>query len=386
MIVKPMIRNNICMNAHPAGCRQAVAQQIEYVRGKGPFRGPQNVLVIGASQGYGLASRIVAAFGAGARTIGVSFETPSRGSRTASAGWYMDRAFQDYANEADLESQSLIADAFAHDTKRAVIEMARDMMGAIDLVVYSLASGVRPDPDTGEMYRSALKTIGEPYVSQTLDSKTGALGSATIEPASPEEIENTVKVMGGEDWRLWVDALAEAGVLAPDFTTVAYSYIGPAVTFPIYRDGTIGKAKEHLERTAREMNDHFRGAHSYVSINKALVTRASAVIPGVSLYLAILYRVMKEKGLHEGTIEQIYRLYTERLYQDAELSLDDEQRIRIDDWEMRPDVQQEVMAAWDAVNENNVNTLADVEGFQSAFLQVHGFGFEGVDYEADLEV
>jgi len=298
----------------------------------------------------------------------------------------MDRAFQDFANDAGLESQSLIADAFAHDTKRAVIEMARDMMGAIDLVVYSLASGVRPDPDTGEMYRSALKTIGEPYVSQTLDSKTGALGSATIEPASPEEIENTVKVMGGEDWNLWVDALAEAGVLAPDFTTVAYSYIGPAVTFPIYRDGTIGKAKEHLERTAREMNDHFRGARSYVSINKALVTRASAVIPGVSLYLAILYRVMKEKGLHEGTIEQIYRLYTERLYQDAELSLDDEQRIRIDDWEMRPDVQQEVMAAWDAVNEDNVNTLADVEGFQSAFLQVHGFGFEGVDYEADLEV
>lgn len=386
MIVKPMIRNNICMNAHPEGCRRSVAEQIEFIHSKGSFRGPKNVLIVGASQGYGLASRIVAAFGAGARTIGVSFETPARGSRTASAGWYMDNAFQEFAREAGLESQSLIADAFAHETKKSVAELARDMMGTIDLVVYSLASGVRPDPDTGEMYRSALKTIGEPYESRTLDSKTGALGMATIEPATPEEIENTVKVMGGEDWRMWIDSLHEAGVLSSDFTTVAYSYIGPQVTFPIYRDGTIGKAKENLEQTAREMNDRFSDARCYVSINKALVTRASAVIPGVSLYLAILYRIMKEKGLHEGTIEQIYRLYTERLYTNAALLLDEEQRIRIDDWEMRRDVQEEVMAAWDSVSAENVDVLADVKGFQSAFLQVHGFGFDGVDYDADVEV
>lgn len=386
MIVTPMIRNNICMNAHPEGCRRSVAEQIEYIRSKGRFPGPGNVLIIGASQGYGLASRIVAAFGAGARTIGVSFETPARGSRTASAGWYMDGAFQEFADDAGLESRSVIADAFAHDTKKAVVEMAREMMGTIDLVVYSLASGVRPDPDTGEMYRSALKTIGKPYRSRTLDSKTGELGIATIEPASPEEIENTVKVMGGEDWRLWIEALFEAGVLSSDFTTVAYSYIGPQVTFPVYRDGTIGKAKEHLEQTAREMNNRYSGARCYVSINKALVTRASAVIPGVSLYLAILYRVMKEKNLHEGTIEQIHRLFTERLYGEGKLLLDDRQRIRIDDWEMRSDVQEEVMSVWDSVTAENVDMLADVEGFQTAFLQVHGFGFSGVDYDADVEV
>lgn len=386
MIVTPMIRNNICMNAHPTGCRRAVAEQIEYVKQRGPFGGPKNVLVIGASQGYGLSSRIAAAFGAGARTIGVSFESPAKGSRTASTGWYMDRAFQDYASDAGLESVSLIADAFAHDTKRTVANTASEMMGTIDLVVYSLASGVRPDPDTGEMYRSVLKTIGEPYQSRTLDSKTGELGTATIEPATPEEIENTVKVMGGEDWKMWIEVLSDAGVLSESFTTVAYSYIGPEVTLPIYRDGTIGKAKEHLEQTAREMNERFPAARCYVSINKALVTRASAVIPGVSLYLAILYGVMKEKRLHEGTIEQIYRLYTDRLYGGQGLALDEKERIRIDDWEMRADVQREVMEVWHTVTQETLAETVDVAGFQRAFLQVHGFGFEGIDYEADVEV
>lgn len=386
MIVEPMIRNNICMNAHPVGCRRAVDEQIEYVKKQGGFEGPKNVLVIGASQGYGLASRIVAAFGVGAKTIGVSFESPAKGSRTASAGWYMDQGLQERATAAGLEAETFIADAFAHETKRNVVERAREMMGKIDLVVYSLASGVRPDPDTGEMYRSALKTIGEPYESRTLDIKSGELGVATIEPATAEEIKNTVKVMGGEDWQLWIDVLSDAGVLSEDFTTVAYSYIGPEITYPVYRDGTIGKAKEHLEETARKMNARFANARCYVSVNKALVTRASAVIPGVSLYLGILYRVMKAKDIHEGTIEQVQRLFTERLYGGHGLELDEKQRIRIDDWEMRPDVQEAAMKAWDSVTEETVAELADVDGFRTAFLQVHGFGFDGVDYGLDVEV
>ncbi len=386
MVIKPMIRNNVCMNAHPEGCRRAVAEQIEYVRKQARTKGPQNILIIGASAGYGLSSRIAAAFGWGARTIGVSFETPAKGSRTASAGWYLDRSFIEFAREAGIEAESVIADAFSHETKQRVVELVRSMMGTVDLVVYSLASGVRVDPDTGEMYRSSLKTIGEPYKSRTLDIKSGELGESTIDPATEQEIDNTVRVMGGEDWKLWIDALDEANLLSDEFTTVAYSYIGPRVTFPVYRDGTIGKAKEHLEATAREMNARFANGRCYVSINKALVTRASAVIPGVSLYLAILYRVMKAKGVHEGTIEQVDRLYRERLYGGADLQLDDKDRIRIDDWEMRDDVQEETMDAWGRVTPDNLADYADVEGFRSDFLKVHGFGFDGIDYDRDVDV
>jgi len=392
MVVKPMIRNNICMNAHPVGCVENVRRQIEYVRSNGTFDGPKNVVVIGASGGYGLASRIVAAFGAGARTIGVSYETPAKGSRTGSAGWYQDRAFQDAADEAGLVHRSFIGDAFSHETKDQVIEAVREMMGSVDLLVYSLASGVRVDPDTEEMYRSALKPIGSRYESVTLDGKTGTLKPAAIDPATDEEIEQTVKVMGGEDWNLWVDAFEDAGVLADDAITLAYSYIGPDITFPLYRDGTIGRAKEHLEETARTLDRRLseKGGHAWVSVNKALVTRASSVIPAVPLYLAILYRVMKEMKLHEGTIEQMDRLLRERIYtqlaEGALVPVDEEDRIRMDDWEMREDVQRKVRDAWDSVDESNIATLADLEGFQRDFLQIHGFGFDSVDYEQDVDV
>jgi enoyl-[acyl-carrier protein] reductase / trans-2-enoyl-CoA reductase (NAD+) len=386
MVVKPMIRSNICMNAHPVGCERNVKQQIDYVKSRGSFEGPRNVLVIGASGGYGLASRITAAFGAGAATIGVSYETPAKGARTATAGWYQDLAFQRYADEAGLANRSFIGDAFSHEMKAQVIEAVREMMGSVDMVVYSLASAVRVDPDTGEMYRSALKPLGERYESVTLDGKTRELKPTAMDPATDEEIAQTVKVMGGEDWKLWIDALREAGVLADNAVTVAYSYIGPDITFALYRDGTIGKAKEHLEATAHELDAELAktGGHAWVSVNKALVTRASAVIPGVSLYLAILYGVMKRKGLHEGTIEQMYRLFVDRIYGTGAPEVDAEGRIRVDDWEMRDDVQKEVHEIWDEVTEENLSEVADVEGFMADFLQIHGFGFDGVDYDADV--
>jgi enoyl-[acyl-carrier protein] reductase/trans-2-enoyl-CoA reductase (NAD+) len=376
------------MNAHPLGCEQNVREQIEYVRSRGRFDGPTNVLVIGASGGYGLASRITAAFGAGAATIGVAFENPAKGKRTATAGWYQDRAFQKHADQAGLTHTSFIADAFSHETKRQVIQAIRELMGSVDLVVYSLASAVRTDPDTGEMYRSQLKPIGRRYESVTLDVKNEALKPAAIEPASEEDIEQTVKVMGGEDWKLWIDALRDAGVLAPGAITVAYSYIGPDITFPLYRDGTIGRAKEHLEATAHEIDSELSadGGHAWVSINKALVTRASAVIPAVPLYLAILYRVMKEKGIHEGTIEQMYRLFTTRLYAEGPPELDEDRRIRMDDWEMREDVQEEVHALWESVSDDNLQQVADIEGFERDFLRIHGFGYGGIDYDAEVEV
>lgn len=380
-----MIRNNICMNAHPEGCHLNVARQVAYVRSKGATAGPSGVLVIGASAGYGLSSRIAAAFGAGAATVGVAFENPAKGSRTASAGWYHDQAFQKLADQEGLVHRSIIGDAFSHEIKQEAVSAVRELMGTVDLVVYSLASGVRVDPDTGEMYRSTLKPIGKRYESVSLDSRTGTLTPAAVDPAEEEEIAHTVKVMGGEDWELWIRALRDGGVLADGAITVAYSYIGPDITYPLYRDGTIGRAKEHLEETAIRLDKEMQrtGGHAWVSVNKALVTRASSVIPAVPLYLSILYRIMKDQGTHEGTIEQIHRLYTERLY-GGELQLDDHQRIRIDDWEMDPAVQQEVRRRWDIVTEENLADLADVEGIQEEFLQIHGFGHQEVDYTRDI--
>ena len=393
MVIKPMIRNNICVNAHPEGCRGNVRRQIEFVQSRGSFEGPKNVVVIGASGGYGLSSRIVAAFGSGARTIGVSYETPAKGNRTATAGWYQDLAFQEAAEEAGLVHRSFIGDAFSHETKKQVVAAVKELMGKVDLVVYSLASAVRVDPDTGEMYRSSLKPIGQRYESLTLDGKTGTLKPATIDPATDAEIEQTIKVMGGEDWNLWIDAFEDAGVLSDDVVTVAYSYIGPDITYPLYHKGTIGRAKEHLEETARTLNRRFEergGGRAWVSVNKALVTRASAVIPAVPLYLAILRRVMKGKQLHEGTIEQMDRLFRDRIYgqlaDGAAVATDEEDRIRMDDWEMRDEVQDEVHAAWDRVSDDNISEIADPEGFQNDFLQIHGFGFDDVDYERDVEV
>ncbi len=390
MVVKPMIRNNVCMNAHPLGCELHVQEQIAYVRDHGSLPGPKNALIIGSSAGYGLATRIVSAFGSGSGTLGVAFESPAKGSRTATVGWYNDRAFTAVAETIGgaQRHRTILGDAFSHEIKKEAIDAIREMFGTVDLVIYSLASPLRIDPDTGERYSSVLKPIGRTYSSVTLDGKTGVLTEASVDPATDEEIANTIKVMGGEDWQLWTDQLAAAGVLADGAVTVAYSYIGPEITFALYRDGTIGRAKEHLEATAHTLTKALSSVNgrAYVSVNKALVTRASAVIPAVPLYMAILYRVMKARGTHEGTIEQIYRLFRDRLYTDGAPSVDEEGRIRIDDWEMDLAVQDEVARAWNSVTAENLLEVADVEGFQRDFLHLHGFGYDSIDYDRDVQV
>jgi enoyl-[acyl-carrier protein] reductase/trans-2-enoyl-CoA reductase (NAD+) len=387
MVIKPMIRNNICMNAHPEGARALVNEQIDYVRQRKPIDGPKRVLVIGGSTGYGLATRIAATYGSGAGTINVAYESPAKGSRTATIGWYNTHAFEERARGDGYVAESLFGDAFSHEMKQNTIDRIKELFGSVDLVVYSLASGVRVDPDTGERYTSVLKPVGSSYESKSIDTKQGEIKDVRVEPATEEEIERTVKVMGGEDWQLWIHRLMEAGVLAEGAKTVAYSYIGPDLTRPLYRDGTIGRAKEHLEATADELSSKLSsiGGEAFISVNKAIVTRASSVIPVVSLYLAILYRVMKRKGLHEDAIEQMYRLLKERLYDGDEVPTDEEGRIRLDDWEMREDIQEEVSRLWEEVDGENVEELADVEGLQSDFLHIHGFGFDSVDYEKDVE-
>ncbi|MFP3958962.1 MAG: enoyl-ACP reductase FabV [Spirochaetaceae bacterium] len=387
MVIKPMIRNNICVNAHPVGSRLYVRKLADYVRSRGTTPGPKKVLVIGSSGGYGLASRTVAALGAGADSLGVAFEKPPSAKRPGTSGWYMTEELERLAGEQGLYAESLIGDAFSHDMKKQAVRKVAENMGQVDLLIYSLASGARTDPDTGETYRSVLKPIGRPYVSFTLDPFKQQLSEVSVEPAEESEIEATVKVMGGEDWSLWVNALLEAGVLAEGAMTIAYSYIGSDFTRAIYRDGTIGRAKEHLEATAADLGGRLReiGGSARVSVNKAVVTRASAVIPVVPLYMTILFRVMKEKGLHEGTIEQMHRLFAERLYTGGSVPADEEGRIRLDDWELREDVQQEVRTAWDIINEENLRSLADLEEYRRVFLHIHGFGFDEIDYEQDVE-
>ncbi|MFP4431879.1 MAG: enoyl-ACP reductase FabV [Spirochaetaceae bacterium] len=387
MVIKPMIRNSICMNAHPVGCRVGVKEQIDFVRNRGRIEGPKRALILGCSGGYGLATRIVAAFGSGAKTLGVSFEREPSDKKTGTPGWYNNRAFEEFAAAEGLYAETLEADAFSSETKQQVIEKIKaDLHGSVDLVIYSLATGVRPKGD-GTMWRSALKPIGEPYHARSVDPQEGTLSHVTVEPANEEEIEATVKVMGGEDWQAWIEALRSAGVLAEGVRSVAYSYLGPDLTKPVYRDGTIGRAKDHLEDTAKKLDRELKelGGDAYVSINKAVVTRASAVIPVVPLYLALLFKVMKDKGLHEGCIEQIYRLFTDRLYAEGEVPTDPQGRIRVDDWEMRDDVQGAVEAVWPTITEENLERLTDLEGYRQEFLQVHGFGFSQVDYDEDVE-
>ncbi len=394
------------MNAHPAGCAREVQLQKEFVEqidfsadpgpdtapprpsGSGAARGkgPKTVLIIGGSTGYGLASRLVGAFGYGAETISVSFEREATDKRPATPGWYNTRAFDTLAEKAGLTSFSFNADAFAHETRDKIGTLLQERGRKVDLLVYSLASGVRPDPDTGHMYRSSLKPIGETYTTRSVDFMKETISEVSLEPAEQDEIDATVKVMGGEDWQLWVNYLQENGLISDGFQTVAFSYIGPEVTHPIYRSGTIGKAKEHLEATARSMNSQLQqnGGSAYVSINKAVVTRASAVIPAVPLYISLLFSVMKEKQLHEGCIEQIVRMYRNRLYTGGEVPTDNEDRIRLDDFEMQPEIQAEVGRRWDNVTEENLNELADMEGFRSDFLRIHGFDVPGIDYEQDV--
>ncbi|MGE9269074.1 MAG: enoyl-ACP reductase FabV [Verrucomicrobiales bacterium] len=386
MIISPKIRGFICTTAHPEGCAAHVQQQIDHVKARGPLaKGPKKVLVIGSSTGYGLASRIVPAFGAGAATIGVFFEKEGTERKTASAGWYNSAAFEEKAREAGLYARSFNGDAFSNEMKSQVIEAIKADLGQVDMIVYSLASPRRQDPETGEVYRSVLKPTGAPYRERTLNTDKGEIEEVAIDSASEEEIAHTVKVMGGEDWQLWIEALAAADVLAEDFKTVAYSYIGPKVTWPVYTDGTIGRAKEHLEHTAAAMNKKFGAQTALVSVNKALVTQASSAIPVVPLYISLLYKIMKEKDLHEGCIEQITRLFHEHYDATEGPKLDEKGRIRIDDWEMRADVQAEIEKLWPEITTENLRDISDFDGYQTEFLKLFGFGLPGVDYAAESE-
>jgi enoyl-[acyl-carrier protein] reductase/trans-2-enoyl-CoA reductase (NAD+) len=388
MVIKPKIRGFICTTAHPEGCAAHVREQIEYVRSRGPLQDvPKRVLVIGASTGYGLASRIVPAFAGGASTIGLFFEKPGEEGKTASAGWYNSVAFERAAHAAGLYAKSLNGDAFSDELKQQAIAMIKADLGQVDCVIYSLASPRRKDPRTGVVHSSTLKPVGPAFTAKTLNTDKGIVSDITIEPANQEEQAGTVAVMGGEDWQLWLDALQAAGVLAPNAITVAYSYIGPDITYAIYRKGTIGLAKDDLEATAIRLDEKLsaHGGHAYVSVNKALVTQASSAIPVVPLYISLLYRVMKEKGLHEGCIEQIQRLFAERLYNGAQPQLDDHHRIRIDDWEMRDDIQQAVAKLWAEVTTENLPSISDIDGYRAEFLKLFGFGLPGVDYEAEAE-
>jgi enoyl-[acyl-carrier protein] reductase/trans-2-enoyl-CoA reductase (NAD+) len=385
MIIEPRMRGFICLTSHPKGCEQSVINQINHVKSKGAIDGPKKVLVIGASTGFGLASRITSAFGSNAATIGVFFEKAPAAGKTASPGYYNSLAFQAQAEKAGLYAKSINGDAFSNEVKKQTIDLIKADLDQIDLVIYSLASPVRQHPVTGVLHRSVLKPIGDTFTDKTVDFHTGIVSEVTITPCSDEDIANTVQVMGGEDWKMWTDALLNAGVLAEGAMTVAYSYIGPDVTEPVYRKGTIGMAKEHLEATAFEITEDLAkiGGKAFVSVNKALVTQASSAIPVIPLYISLLYKIMKAKGSHEGCIEQIQRLYSERLYTNGEIPVDEKGRIRIDDWEMDEAVQKEVAELWKGATTENLPAIGDLNGYKSDFLNLFGFGFDGVDYAAE---
>ncbi|RYF12764.1 MAG: trans-2-enoyl-CoA reductase family protein [Flavobacteriales bacterium] len=386
MIIEPRMRGFICLTAHPKGCEQNIINQINYIQAKGKIDGPKKVLVIGASTGFGLASRITSAFGSEAATIGVYFEKPPKEGKTASPGWYNTAAFETEATKAGLYAKSINGDAFSNEVKQQTIDLIKADLGQIDLVIYSLASPVRTNPKTGVTHRSVLKPIGGSFSDKTVDFHTGIVSEVSIEPANEEEIENTVAVMGGEDWEMWIDALKAENLLADGFTTVAYSYIGPAVTEAVYRKGTIGRAKDHLEATAFTITDKLTEVNgkAYVSVNKALVTQASSAIPVIPLYISFLYKIMKEDGIHEGCIEQIQRLFADRLYVSDVVPVDEKGRIRIDDWEMKPDVQAKVAELWKNATTETLPETGDLAGYKKDFLNLFGFDVDGVDYQADV--
>ncbi|RUO65764.1 enoyl-[acyl-carrier protein] reductase / trans-2-enoyl-CoA reductase (NAD+) [Pseudidiomarina planktonica] len=387
MVIKPKIRGFICTNAHPVGCAENVKQQIEFVKSQPKVSpGPKNVLVIGSSTGYGLASRITAAFGAGASTLGVCFEKEPTERKTGTAGWYNTAAFHTEAKAAGLYADTINGDAFSNECKAEVIERIKANMGSIDLVVYSLASPKRKDPETGEVYSSTLKPVGKAYTTKTYDTDKDLVHDITLEPANDEEIANTVKVMGGEDWELWLKALHEAGVLADNCQTTAYTYIGKKLTWPIYGHATIGRAKEDLDRAATALRENYQDVNlkAYVSSLKALVTQASSAIPVMPLYISLIYGVMKQEGTHEGCIEQAYRLFTEGLYA-SNPTLDDGGRLHMDGHETNEQTQARVEALWDQVTQENFHELADYEEYHKDFLRLFGFGLNGVDYDADVD-
>lgn len=389
MIIKPKVRGFVCVTAHPTGCAAHVQQQIDYVKSKGLIKdGPKKVLVIGASTGFGLGSRITAAFGSGAATLGIFFERPSEEGRPATPGWYNTIAFTNAARAAGLYAANLNGDAFSDDIKKQALEIIARDLGQIDLVVYSLASPRRTHPRTGVVHKSTLQPLGAPYTNKTVDTDKGIVSDVTIEPADEAGVADTIAVMGGEDWEMWMQALLDAKLLAPGATAISYSYIGPIHTWPIYKDGTIGRAKIDLERAAKSIDAKLKaavGGRAFISVNKALVTQASSAIPVVPLYISILYRVMKAKGIHEATIEQMQRLFATQLYNGNQPTFDSEGRVRVDDWEMRDDVQAEVSALWPQVTTENLAELTDIEGYRTEFLKMFGFGLPGVNYDADVE-
>ncbi|MEX2304373.1 MAG: enoyl-ACP reductase FabV [Bryobacterales bacterium] len=389
-LVKQRSRGFICINAHPDGCAAMVERQIQAMSVDRPaaLSGPQNVLVVGASTGYGLATRVAAAWGFGAKTLGVFFERPPDGKKTASAGFYNSAAFHERARQDGLYASSVNGDAFSDDVKRETVARLRNDLGKVDLVIYSLASPRRINPRNGRTYQSALKPIGRSYTGKTVDLSTRVVGDVTVEPATPQEVEETVAVMGGEDWQWWIDLLLEENLLAEGARTLAYSYIGPQVTWPVYRDGTIGEAKKHLAATAARLDKALRsklGGGALVSVNKAVVTQASAAIPMIPLYVSLLFRVMKEKGLHEGCIEQMRRLAFEHLADGTTPATDEQGLIRLDDLELRDDVQSAVMALWEQASSENLEEISDLAGFRLDFNNLFGFEVDGVDYEQPTE-
>lgn len=387
MIIKPRIRGFICVTTHPSGCAQNVREQVEYVKKKGAVsQGPKKVLVIGASTGYGLASRITAAFGCQAATVGVFFERPPEADKPGTAGWYNTAEFEKLAHAQGLYARSVNGDAFSDEIRKTTIDLIKRDLQQVDLVIYSLASPRRKHPTSGQVFDSCLKPVGQPFKAKTLNTDKETVTDVEIQPATQEDIDNTTAVMGGEDWQMWIDALLKAGVLAQGARTVAYSYIGPEITWAIYRNGTIGKAKEDLEKRAGALNKTLAGigGSALVSVNKAVVTQASSAIPVVPLYISLLFKVMKQKGTHEGCIEQIYRLFANQLYNGSKLHADDQGRIRMDDWEMDPQTQKAVMDLWPKVTTENLKEISDYASYKAEFLKLFGFGLPGIDYDADV--
>lgn len=385
MIIEPKTRGFICLTSHPKGCEQNVLNQIEYIKERPVKNGPKKVLVIGASTGFGLASRITSAYGSNAATIGAFFEKPPSEGRPASPGWYNSAAFEAQAHKDGLYAKSINGDAFSNEVKAQTIDLIKKDLGEIDLLVYSLASPVRKHPDTGERFKSVLKPIGSTFTDNTVDFHTGEVKEISIEPCTEDDIKNTVAVMGGEDWQMWINALKSAEVLSKDFKTVAYSYIGPSLTEAVYRKGTIGRAKDDLEATAFKITDTLKdiNGEAYVSVNKALVTQASSAIPVIPLYISLLYKVMKEEGIHEGCIEQIERLFNARLYAEN-MPLDESGRIRVDDWEMRDDIQAKVLELWKQATTETLPRIGDLKGYETDFFNLFGFKVDGIDYDKDV--
>lgn len=388
MIIKPKYKDFICMTAHPVGCYKNIEDMVKEAAKLDQLKGPKNVVVVGSSSGYGMASRVVAAFGCHAKTVGISFERESSGKRTGSAGYYNNQAFETLAKEQGIPCRTINVDAFSAEGKDAVVSACRELFDGekIDLLIYSLAAPRRKDPETGESYASVIKPIGDTYSNKTVDFHTGRVSEVSIAPASEDEVRQTIKVMGGEDWNLWIERMISEDLLSDDFCTVAYSYIGPKVTHPVYKNGTIGRAKDNLQEFGKQIHRRLKplGGSAYVSVNKALVTQSSSAIPVVPLYISMLYRVMKEAGNHEGCLEQMIRLFRDRLYSGKTDIANSERKIRMDDYEMEPEIQDRIAGLWGQITTENVEELTDIKGYREEFFSLFGFSRSDVDYDADV--